>query len=105
MTAELQKGYAELKKRLESIEPGEQVRVAPVGMAFALCQKKNPRINLYSSDHYHASAQGYYLSALVIYATIYNDSPLGATREFPGITFDPEVTRKLQQIANEVVMP
>ena len=105
MTGELQKGYTDLKNRLESIEPGEQVRLAPVGTAFALCQKKNPGINLYSSDRYHASAQGYYLSALVIYATIFHDSPLGATREFPGITFDTGIATKLQQIAAEVVQP
>jgi len=103
MTAEIQKGYAETKKRLEALEPGEQVRLAPVGTAFALCQKKNPGINLYSPDRYHASAQGYYLSALVIYGTIFHDSPVGATREFPGITLDADVAAKLQQIAAEVV--
>ena len=49
MTAEIQKGYAEIKTRLEAIDPGDQVRVAPVGTAFALCQKKHPEIDLYSS--------------------------------------------------------
>ena len=103
MTSEIRKGYGELEPRLESIEPGEQVRLAPVGDAFALCQKKNPGINLYSGDKYHASDQGYYLSALVIYGTIFHDSPKGAPREFPGLTFDPSVAEKLQETAAEVI--
>jgi hypothetical protein len=103
MMTEIRKGYAELKVRLEAIEEGEQVRLAPVGTAFALCQKKHPEINLYSGDIYHASEQGYYLSALVIYATVFRDSPTGATREFPGITFDSDTSAKLQEIAAEVV--
>lgn len=105
MMTEIRKGYAELKIRLEGIEAGEQVRLAPVGTAFALCQKKHPEINLYSGDIYHASEQGYYLSALVIYATIFQGNPTGATREFPGFALDQEMAGKLQEIAMEVVKP
>lgn len=103
MMAEIEKGYAQLDDHLEAIDPGEQSRLAPVGEAFALCQKRYPAIDLYSCDHHHASEQGYYLSALVIYATIFHDSPLGACYQFPGLRFDPSTAEKLQRIAAEEV--
>jgi len=104
MLSELEHGYHELDAHLEALEPGDQSSLAPVGEAFALCQRKFPAIDLYSVDHHHANEQGYYLSALVLYATIFHDSPLGATREFPGLTLDPTVAAKLQQIASEVIV-
>lgn len=101
MTTELRRGYATLKEVLGDLEPGEQVRLARVGTAFALCQKKYPGINLFYADRMHASDQGNYLAALLIYATIFRDSPLGAPRKFPGLTIDAGVAAKLQQIAAE----
>jgi hypothetical protein len=103
MTTEIQKGYAELKHQLETAHPGGSFSLARVGTAFALCQKANPKINLYNSDRYHASDLGYFLSALVIYRTIFHDTPVGATREFPGITFDADADARLQEIAAGVV--
>lgn len=101
MTTELRRGYATLKEVLGDLEPGEQVRLARVGTAFALCQKQYPKINLFYADRMHASDQGNYLAALVIYATIFRDSPLGAPRKFAGFTIAPHVAAKLQQIAAE----
>ena len=101
MTTELRRGYATLKENLGDLELGEQVRLARVGTAFALCQKKFPAINLLYADRMHASDQGNYLAALVLYTTIYRDSPLGAPRKFPGLTIDAGVAAKLQQIAVE----
>ena len=100
-----QKNYTDLSHRLEALEPGEQVRLAPVGRAFARCVEKYPEVNLYSEDKHHANAQGSYLAALVIYATMFGDSPLGAPREFFGVNLTPDTAKKLQQIAAEVVSP
>ena len=101
MTTELRRGYATLKEVLGNLELGEQVRLARVGTAFALCQKKFPAINLLYADRMHASDQGNYLAALVLYTTIYRDSVLGAPRQFPGLTIEAGVATKLQQIAVE----
>ena len=101
MTTELRRGYATLKEVLGGLEPGEQVRLARVGTAFALCQEKFPEINLLYADRMHASDQGNYLAALVLYTTIFRDSPLGAPRKFPGLTIDARVAARLQQIAVE----
>ena len=105
MNAEIQKNYTELFKRLEVIDPGTQLEFAPVGLAFQRSLEKYPEINLSYSDLHHASVEGNYLAALVIYATIYQDSPKGATREFFGTSLDAGVAAKLQEIADEVAGP
>ena len=102
MDAEVQKNYRELYNRIEAIDPGAQVELAPVGVAFQLCREKYPEINLNYPDLHHANVEGNYLAALVIYATIYQDSPKGATREFFGTSVDAGVAAKLQEIAEEV---
>ena len=102
MNAEIQKNYQELCRRLQAIDPGSQVEVAPVGLAFERSQEKYPEINVNFTDLHHASTAGSYLAALVIYATIYQDSPKGATHEFFGISLDAGVAAKLQEIADEV---
>jgi hypothetical protein len=102
MAGELQKNYTDLEKKLEAIDPGTQVELAPVGLAFEKCIAKYPEINLYYSDLHHASFEGDYLSGLVIYATLFHDSPKGATVELPGGKIDPATAAKLQDIAAEV---
>lgn len=105
MDGEIQKNYHELAKKLEEIDPGNQVLFAPVGEAFTLCRAKYPDISLNYSDLHHASLEGDYLAALVIYATLYGDSPKGATHEFFGKTLDPDVATKLQEIAVTATTP
>ena len=102
MTRELQKGYTDTQKDLEAIEPGEQVVTAPVGEAFERCREKYPELTLHAGDKKHASALGSYLAALTIYATISKDSPIGATREFKGLTINAADAKKLQEVATEV---
>ena len=103
MNAEIRKNYDELYRRLEAIEPGNQVALAPVGQAFDLCIGRYPEINLYTLDEKHANTDGSYLAALVIYATIFRDDPKGATREFFGTAIDASTAEKLQQIAQQAV--
>jgi hypothetical protein len=103
MLDEVEKAYTELDRRLEAIEHSNQVLLAPVGEAFARCMERHPEINLYWTDKHHANAKGSYLAALVIYATIFQDSPKGATREFYGVSLAPDEAGKLQEIADEFV--
>jgi hypothetical protein len=51
--------------------------IAPVGWAFReiLLQETNP--DLWASDGHHASERGKYLACLVLYATIFGESPVG----------------------------
>ena len=100
MTADLIKNYAALAKKLEEIEAGEQVRVAPVGEAFAKCIATHPDIDMMGKDNKHPTDTGRYLSSLVIYATLFNTSPIG---EVPStVKVKPDVAKVLQQIADDV---
>ncbi|HWB58183.1 MAG TPA: DUF4886 domain-containing protein [Chthoniobacteraceae bacterium] len=103
MDSEIQKNYTELYRRMEAIDPGHQIALAPVGLAFQMSREKYPDINLNFTDLHHANTAGSYLAALVIYATIYQDTPKGATREFFGTSLDEALASKLQEIAGEAI--
>jgi hypothetical protein len=104
MMDELHKSYGQLRDDLAAKNPRREARVALVGTAFARVADRYPAINLNASDSHHATADGYYLAALVIYETIYHDSVKGAPSQF----FHGEVTipagdaAKLQEVADEV---
>ncbi len=102
MTAELEKNYEALAAALSKADPKRPVRVAEVGRAFALSRQKDPAFNLYSKGDHHANHDGSYLAALVLYATIFQDTPLGATSTFPGVTLDAADVGQLQAIASQV---
>jgi len=102
MIGELVKNYTALQTALQAKDPNRQVDLAPVGKAFSRCLQEHPEINLHAKDMKHASRDGSYLSALVIYATIFRDSPKGATKTFPGFTVDAREADSLQAVADEV---
>lgn len=103
MLREVVDNYAEAARRIEGAEPGRQVLVARVGEAFALASAKYPHLVVYGKDSHHASPDGYYLAALVIYGTLFSDSPVGASHELPGLSIDADTARSLQEIAAAVV--
>lgn len=53
--------------------------VSPVGRAWAYVRTHYPAINLYSPDESHPSAEGTYLAACTFYASLFRQSPVGAT--------------------------
>lgn len=77
MYGEIHKNYAALQSALQAKNANRKVLVAPVGTAFANCIKDHPNINLYIKDLKHPNADGDYLAACVLYATITGDSPIG----------------------------
>lgn len=104
MLDDIRSNYAEQERRLEALEPGEQVCVAPVGDAFRRCEERFPSIILHNDDHHHASLHGLYLAALVFYATLYPEAVLvGAPSEFPGWSIDPVIAAQLQTVAAETI--
>jgi len=102
MMRELHASYAALRERLANRTPGASVVVAPVGTAFARSLEKHPELKLHGGDLHHANARGSYLAALVIYATLFHDSPRGATAQFPAFSVPPQEAARLQEIAEEV---
>lgn len=79
----------------------------PVGEAWLAAQRIDPSIPLYAFDGLHPSAEGSYLAALVIYATLYARTPIGlpATlrlRNGTTVGVGGEAAATLQAAANEV---
>jgi len=52
--------------------------VAPVGVAWKTVRDSFPSIQLYSGDGSHPNIYGSYLAACVFYATLYQETPIGA---------------------------
>lgn len=77
--------------------------VAPVGLAWKHSMNNDPDslINLYSGDNSHPSLSGTYLTACVMYATMFQKSPIGANYT-AGLTEYDAIF--LQQIAEVVVL-
>jgi hypothetical protein len=104
MMDELHRAYARLRDDLAAQKQTRATKVAPIGTAFARAAAEFPALQLHASDHHHATAEGYYLAALVIDETLYGESVKGA----PTIFFHGELTipagdaAKLQQVADEV---
>jgi hypothetical protein len=62
------------------------------------------KINLWSYDHYHASAFGYYLEALLVFGKVTGRDPLSLGRTesvAEDLGFSADETQKLQQIAHD----
>lgn len=51
--------------------------VAPVGWAFRETAIEAPEIDLWAGDGHHASDRGRYVAALTLFATIFDESPVG----------------------------
>lgn len=75
-------------------------RVSPVGMAWKYAREQDSTINLWSGDNSHPSPAGTYLAACVFYASIFKQSPVGATYT-AGLSAPDALF--LQQVADQTV--
>ena len=80
----------------------------PVARAWLAAWERDPSIQLYSGG-LHASPAGSYLAALVMYARVFERSPVGLpsrvrTRGGVALAFDPTVARILQEAAASVTV-
>lgn len=64
------------------------ISVAPVGLAFDASRAERPTLAMLDTDLEHESLQGMYLAACVLYATLFQESPEGASYLPVGITAD-----------------
>jgi hypothetical protein len=82
--------------------------VFPVARAWLATWDRDPSVQLYS-DGLHASVAGSYLAALVMYARIFDRTPIGLpatlrTRAGATIRLDPALARTLQDAAASVTV-
>ena len=76
-------------------------RVAPAGVAWQLGVSRDSSLALWGPDGSHPSQAGSYLTACVLYATLFRASPTGLPAP-DGLP--PETTRRLQDLARESVL-
>jgi uncharacterized protein DUF4886 len=113
MAMDLRKADEKVRSDVPSI-----ARVIPVGQAFNCAIHKkiadpNPydgltagEIDLWASDHYHASNSGYYLEALTIFAAVTHKDPrkLGSGEKAAhDLGIAPELASSLQEVAFRTV--
>jgi hypothetical protein len=70
MQAQLRENYGKAKAAVDKAAGKPIARIAPVGDAWELTGWDN----LHGRDEYHGNNRGYFLAALVMYATIYEDA-------------------------------
>ena len=75
--------------------------VAAVGASWKYVRDTYPTINLYSGDGSHPSLEGSYLAACTFYASLFRQSPVGATY-LAGL--NPTVAGQLQAAAATVIL-
>jgi len=75
--------------------------IAPIGWVFRELLAEDPAAELWGHDGHHASERGRYLAALVLYATLYGESPVGLWIS-PGMT--EEAAFHDQVLVEEVVL-
>ena len=86
--------YHELADEVEGL-------LLPIGDAFIECIKKYPNIELWEKDKSHASKEGVYLAACVIYTSIFQKS----LEECNYIALlEESVAKKLQTLASDIVL-
>ena len=91
MQAAIDEGYATIGREL-------RVAVAPAGQAWQATLRQDPMIALWQEDGSHPSMAGTYLAACVLYARIFDASPVGIPMT-EGLA--PDVAGRLQVIANQ----
>ena len=102
MQAQLRRHYTDAADRyvprFATVSPGEPVEVARVGDAWELQLGRDADLMLYAADDYHASAAGQYLSAAVLFGTIFDRPAKG----LPAIDVPPRTAATLQTTADAV---
>jgi hypothetical protein len=98
---------AELGRRLGEmvLSVGNEVGafIIPVGLAFQEAYRQRPGIKLQMGyDEYHPTLAGQYLASSVVYASLYERSPVGNPYDYFG-ALDNETKEFVQKVAHETV--
>jgi hypothetical protein len=101
-------GFAEMADPQLALGAELGVPVATGGLAWLRAWERMPELDLYHSDRGHPGFVGSYLSALVIWATFLEASPIGLTNaprtdctDGPCTEISPSLAAELQAIADE----
>ena len=90
-----------IRKAYTEVGNENGVLVIPVGLAFDLAYQKRPNIKLHDDDGTHPGLLGTYLAACTVFASIYDQSPIGMKYDYFGSINELDKLF-LQEIAHEV---
>lgn len=76
--------------------------VIPIGLAYREARRQRPDLDLMVYDGNHPSLAGQYLSACVLYATLYELSPVGNPYDYYG-KLDADTKAFVQKVADDTV--
>jgi Domain of unknown function (DUF4886) len=98
---------SELARRLEemTLSVGNEVGafIIPVGLAFQEAYRQRPGVKLQVGyDDYHPTLAGQYLASSVVYASLYDRSPVGNPYDYFG-ALDKDTKEFVQKVAYETV--
>jgi len=97
--------FAKMNERLYNaymrFADSAEAMVSPVAVAWKYIRDNHPTIQLYSGDGSHPSLEGTYLIACTFYASVFQETPVGATY-FGGV--DPATAAILQNAAGVSVL-
>ena len=79
-----------------------QTLVIPVGLAFENAYEQQPDITLHHLDGTHPALLGTYLAACTVFASVFNESPVGLNYDYNGLV-NPSDKLFLQEIAESTV--
>jgi len=91
---------AKMHRTYQKIQSDIGGEIAPIGFAWLRCRKEHPEIALFV-DEKHPTEAGTYLTACVIFKTIYHKPAAGLPTVINGLKLDPHTTEVLQKIADE----
>lgn len=94
MQENIRKGYYQLSDALK-------IPISPVGMVWKDYRANYPSDNLYQTDNQHPNPNGSYLAACTFYATIFKETPVGATCPKSVL---PENATNIQKTAEKIVL-
>lgn len=110
-----------LERAYLSVARELNIKVAPAGSAWMEAERRWPWLDLYAGDGAHPNAEGSYLAACVLYATLTGQSPAGAPASIAGhvvdrrtgvvdlderitlVDLDPKTAGALQEVAWDTV--
>jgi hypothetical protein len=98
---------AELGRRLDQLvmSVGNEVGayIIPIGLAFQEAYRQRPGVKLQVDyDEYHPTLAGQYLASSVVYASLYERSPVGNPYDYFG-ALDKDTREFVQKVAHETV--
>lgn len=95
MQTQLAETYTEISGELDAL-------LSPAGIAFVRAADAYPDIALWDAeDNMHPTLAGTYLAACTLYATVYNETPVGLSYIDE---LDADTAAKLQQVAADTVL-